>query len=259
MKISVLNSETSYQFFQKKDAPTIILVHGWLQNWESWSPVIKDLSKTYQLLIPDLPGFGKSTLSQVWSPETYGLWLATFLTHPKLNLKRDLYLCGHSFGGKICALTVALHGLILAPKIKGLILVDSSGLPDPLSVQAQIQQAILALVPTFAKMAIPKSFKHKTLAKIGSGTDHLQSNPLQKEILKKTVRHSIKEYLPKIDFPSLIVWGKNDKITPIHQAKAMHVALPKSKLVVMEHSGHFPFCDEPKKFTSVVSDFIQNP
>jgi pimeloyl-ACP methyl ester carboxylesterase len=257
MQVPVLETTTSYQFFKKQGAPTIILLHGWLQDWQTWSPILQELSKKYQIIIPDLPAFGSSTIPFAWTPEAYAQWLATFISLLSLDKKQPLFLCGHSFGGKISAITAALHATTLNPALSGIILVSSSGLPDPLSIHAQYKQALIAAIPDTIKSRIPTSLKSRVLTKINVATDNLQSNAMQKEILKKTVQHSIQEYLPKITVPALLIWGEKDQTTPLHQGKAMHIALTQSELVLFQTSGHFPFVDEPKKFLQTIDSFIE--
>jgi pimeloyl-ACP methyl ester carboxylesterase len=258
MQVSVLETSTSYQFFKKAHAPTLVLVHGWLQDWQTWSPVLQELSKNYQVVIPDLPAFGSSSIPAAWTPEKYAEWLATFISLLNLDKKQPLYICGHSFGGKITAITAAIHGSLFQPVLRGIILVSSSGLPDPLSTGAQFKQSLISAVPEPLKSLLPKKLKEKVLTKIGVATDNLQSNKVQKEILKKTVQHSIQEYLPKIAVPTLLIWGVDDQTTPVHQGKAMHICLAQSELVLFQASGHFPYIDEPKKFVQTIDMFVQN-
>lgn len=256
MKMSLNETTTAYQLFQKKEAPILILLHGWLQDWQSWSPLIHTLSKKYQLVLPDLPGFGNSTLAEPWSPEKYATWLVEFILSLKIPTSRPIYICGHSFGGKIAAITAALHAKTIP--IAGLVLIDASGLPDTLSPLQTLKQSIISAIPSTLKNVLPNTYKYSILNTAGMATDNLQSNTLQKEILKKTVQHSIAEYLPKINQPVLLIWGEHDTETPIHQGEQMHIAIPQAKLTCIENAGHFPFVDNPSAVLESITDFIQS-
>jgi pimeloyl-ACP methyl ester carboxylesterase len=56
--------------------------------------------------------------------------------------------------------------------------------------------------------------------------------------------------------PTLIVWGRRDPIIPVEHATAAHAAVPESRLVIFEDSGHFPHAEEPQHFVEVLTDFL---
>jgi pimeloyl-ACP methyl ester carboxylesterase len=58
--------------------------------------------------------------------------------------------------------------------------------------------------------------------------------------------------------PTLIVWGERDRIIPVAHAHAAHEALPGSRLVLFEGSGHFPHTEEPERFADVLTDFVES-
>lgn len=263
MLTTLLETQTNYQFFQKKNAPTLVLLHGWLQDWQCWSPVIGKLSEKYQLVIPDLPAFGKSTLgpdaagnTMVWNSEQYARWLAVFIDSLSLSKTQPLVVLGHSFGGKIAAIATASYADSTTPPISGLVLVDSAGLPDPLSLTKKITQTMISAIPSFIKDTLAGPVKQTVLTTFKLSTDHLQSSPQQQKILEKIIRENISEYINKISVPSTLIWGAHDDATPIHQAKLFHIGLRNSTLHIFEKSDHFPFISQPTLFISTVSDFI---
>lgn len=257
MKKEFSTTITSYQIFTKKNAPTLVLLHGWLQDWQSWSPLITTLSEKYQLVIPDIPGFGESTLKEkAWNSEQYAQWCAAFINSLELPEKAPLFIVGHSFGGKIAAVTTALHST--TPKITGLLLCSASGLPDTLSLSTQLKQTCVSCIPSPIKKIVSGKAKHAILRTLGISTDHLISSKQQRAILKLIVRENISEFLQKITIPTLLIWGKNDTDTPLHQGKEMHVLLAHSKLEIMDKSGHFPFYDQPKKCIASINSFVDS-
>jgi pimeloyl-ACP methyl ester carboxylesterase len=56
--------------------------------------------------------------------------------------------------------------------------------------------------------------------------------------------------------PTLILWGRHDRMIPVEHAFAAHEAIPQSQLVIFDDSGHFPQAEEPQRFVQVVSDFV---
>jgi pimeloyl-ACP methyl ester carboxylesterase len=58
--------------------------------------------------------------------------------------------------------------------------------------------------------------------------------------------------------PTLIVWGQRDRIIPVGHAHDAHRAMPHSRLVVFEESGHLPHHDEPQRFVETLRDFLDH-
>ena len=58
--------------------------------------------------------------------------------------------------------------------------------------------------------------------------------------------------------PTLIVWGDSDPIIPVHHAFAAHDAIEGSRLEIFEGVGHFPHCEAPERFVTVMTEFIEN-
>ncbi|MFQ5909312.1 MAG: alpha/beta fold hydrolase [Thermoplasmata archaeon] len=70
-------------------------------------------------------------------------------------------------------------------------------------------------------------------------------------------RYDVLTDLGKISCPALIIAGKHDPVCPPKFSEVLSDALPESKLVVFENSGHWPFIEEEDKFVEVVSDFLE--
>jgi pimeloyl-ACP methyl ester carboxylesterase len=56
--------------------------------------------------------------------------------------------------------------------------------------------------------------------------------------------------------PTLIVWGEDDPVIPVAHAYEAHEAMPGSRLEVLPGCGHFPHCEDPRKFAAILLDFI---
>ena len=84
----------------KKD--TIVLLHGWGQNIEMMQPIGDNFKDKFQILIIDLPGFGRSSEPKYpWSLDEYVEVIKKLLD--KLKIKNPIMM-GHSFGGKLALL-----------------------------------------------------------------------------------------------------------------------------------------------------------
>lgn len=251
MRVTINQVETHFQRIGHGEP--VVLLHGWGCDWQIWSPVITKLSESHQLFIPDLPAFGSSAApTEVWDSEEYVKWLTLFVE--KTVGDRPFSLVGHSFGGKIAALWAAKHPTNLLK----LILVDASGLPDPLPPARRLQKNILGLIPGAVKDLIPKTFRKRLLDATGSATDYFNANPQQRSIFQAIINEQIGAKIAHIQTPTLVIWGVNDLDTPLNQGKAFAALIPQSQLSIFTQSGHFPFVDEATHFIEKVSHFIDN-
>lgn len=249
MQLALKGTTTHFQKIGQ--GPNLVLLHGWGCTWEIWSPVIARLSESFTLIIPDLPGFGKSEpAEQAWNSYQYAEWLEEFL-HKTVAHQKFIVL-GHSFGGKIASLYASYHA---NKNLRHLIILDASGLPDTLPKQKQLQQQLIAMVPDSVKNAIPFKLKQRIFKTLRASDDYLVATPYQKQVLRKILSEHLAKDLAKISVPTAIWWGKLDGATPLHQGQQFQAFIPHSTLTVFEKSGHYPFVDETEKFITELEKF----
>ena len=75
-------------------------------------------------------------------------------------------------------------------------------------------------------------------------------------VAKSALRHNIGNRLNQITQPVLLVWGKNDTITPSFVGEQFHELLPNSRLFILEKCGHAPMMEHPKQFNQILNDFL---
>ncbi|OGJ21718.1 MAG: hypothetical protein A2804_00145 [Candidatus Pacebacteria bacterium RIFCSPHIGHO2_01_FULL_46_10] len=242
---------TYYQLIGK--GPLLVLLHGWANRWEAWSPLIPELSKHYALLIPDLPGFGKSDEPQGegWTTQDYAHWLSGFLSE---FTKNKLYtLIGHSFGGKIGAVfCVSPHTKDQKPK--RLILIGPSGIPNAMTKKNVVLSGITKAVPGVVKKVLPHAFVRKFYEKVIGETDYAYATPFQQKTLRKVLPEDITTELKNITIPTLIIWGDHDTSAQVAHAEVFHKTIPKSTLLIVKQAGHFPHIEQ----TEAVLEYVQS-
>ena len=229
----------------------LVLLHGWGGNLDSWFPVRQTLKNDFKVVSLDLPGFGRSPLPRtVWGVQEYADFIKNFLD----DLKTDKpTVIGHSFGGQI-----ALRFARDFPELTGkLILVDSAGIrrksPKTLAYQTAAKTGKLIFSIPGLKRFESKA-KSKLYNRIGEH-DYEQSGTL-KETFKKVIDQDMRPILKDVGCPTLIVWGENDKDTPINDAKLMNLTIPNSRLSILTGTGHFSYLEKPEEFCTLVKDFV---
>lgn len=249
--MSLLNGVNTHYQHIGKTGKVIILLHGWGCTWEIWSPIISELSETYQLIIPDLPSFGKSAEpSSIWETTHFVQWLDELITEVSPN--DEVVVVGHSFGGKIATMFATKQ----PKKLSQLIIVDASGLPDPLSAYKQLQEKVLGIMPRDLKDLFSESLKKRIAMMTGSSVDYRNASSYQRKMLRNLFKENLAAQLNNITTPTLIIWGKHDLDTPLHQGERFQQLIPHSQISVFESSQHFPFINESAKFISVLKQFI---
>ena len=71
------------------------------------------------------------------------------------------------------------------------------------------------------------------------------------------VGYDIRHRLEEIDVPTLIVWGRNDRVVPVPAALAYKKRIDHAELVIFDHCGHLPQLERPERFNRVLEDFLQ--
>jgi pimeloyl-ACP methyl ester carboxylesterase len=251
MQIEINDTITHYQ--KIGTGTPLVLLHGWGCDWQIWSPVITELSKKFQLIIPDLPVFGQSDIgTQIWNSPQYAQWLSNFID--QAVGKKKFILAGHSFGGKIAALYAAANSD--SKKLKSLILIDAAGLPVQLTTREKTTQQLSGLLPKTLKKIISGSTKKRLLSKVGVASDYQEATAHQQAILRKIVREDISDQLVKIDHSTLIIWGVNDDATPIAKGRQFASLIDQAQLETF-NTGHYPFVEDPQKFIQTIINFTE--
>lgn len=253
--IQVAGLDTYYE--QVGQGPVLILLHGWANTWEAWLPVIPLLSDHYTLVMPDLPGCGKTaTPTTGWSTPQHAKWLEAFILGTGYRAqgtgRRGQGVVGHSYGGKILLEYCSGNYQPLPAK---LILVDASGIPNILTGKQKLLRALATYTPKLIKKSIGGKLRGKVYEKFGADSDYVWANDFQKQTLQRVLREDYTKNLAQITQQTLLLWGKADTATPLWQGEIMHSLIPLNQLKVYD-SGHFPHHAYPEEVSREILNFL---
>lgn len=238
---------------------TIILLHGLGASAERWLQVIPYLAKQYRVIAPDIVGFGlsdKPTLD--YTIKFFSNFLDGFINH--VSVSRPVSMMGSSLGGRI-SIDYAIQN---AHNVEKMILVSPAGInEEPTAALNSYIQAVIHPTPEDARKAflmmagnnrkveqdVISDFVNRMLLPNSKLSFMSSLLGLKKSILTQ-------ETLGKISSPTLIIWGKDDKVIPIENAIVFSKSIKNSKYVAMEKCGHTPFVDEPELFSKLVLQFL---
>ncbi len=233
----------------------IVLIHGWAKNAsiKSLQNLQKELAVLgYQAINLELPGFGESPQA----PSDWGIAeFSQYVTDQirKLIGNDNYYLFGHSFGGSITAYISAL----LTSKPNKIILCSSAGLryrslkAKLLFPVAKVLKLPLKILPENLAQNLRKNIYYYIIRE----RDYIDSQAKQAQF-QKVVNQDLTEEFKKINIPTLIIWGKDDKITPVSMAKQLNSLIPGSELKIIQGRHGIPLTS-PQKVAQLINDFIK--
>ena len=243
MKKKIHDVEINYLNYGNKDGKTVVLLHGWGQNIEMMKPVGDALQDDFNILIIDLPGFGKSSEPKtVWTLYDFAECLNELLTELKIV---NPILIGHSFGGKI-SLVYASHY-----KCEKLVLFAS-----PFKQEIKKLSLKTKILKTAKK--IPGTEKLADFAKkhVGS-TDYKNASKTMRDILVEHVNCDLTDEVKKIKAPTLIVWGTNDEAFDYNNAYELEKLIDNAGVVIYENCTHYAYLENLKQTINVLNSFLR--
>ncbi len=242
-----------------KSTETLVLIHGLGASAERWLGVIPYLTPKYRLIIPDLLGFGNSEKPSVD-------YTIEFLSNFVFKLLDSLgiaktSLVGSSLGGQIVAECASAQ----KDTIEKIVLVSPSGMMKR-TTPALDAYMLAALYPTLDNAYTAFGMmveKGEVQQKLVDDFVTRMTLPNAKLAFLSTVlgiRNSanFEDKLQKIKSPTLIVWGKQDKMIPVEYASPFMSAIKDSKFAEMSECGHVPHVEQPKKFSEIVTSFLDH-
>ncbi|MGV0753509.1 alpha/beta fold hydrolase [Empedobacter brevis] len=227
----------------------IILLHGLFGSLSNWEDVIKNLEKDYNVFTPTLPLFSNqlkrnSLQSLVHFLEDY--IKANHIHHP--------ILIGNSLGGHLALLYALAHPNL----VNKLILAGSSGL-----YENNLQASFVRIRDyNYIKNKVEEIFETKDVVTKELVDDVFSTANTRAKALsiisiaRDAKRQNLKHLLHKINQPVLLVWGKQDIVTPPDVAEEFYTHLPNARLAFIDRCGHVPMMEQPVIFNEHINQFL---
>ena len=266
------SSSTGLHFETYGSGAPVLCLHGLGASTHSFREFREPLSKHHQLILIDFKGFGASPKPKDshYAIEEHAEHIHRFIEERDL---RELTLIGNSFGGAVSLLVALRLCEENSGRLRRLILIDSGGYNQYLPRHLKMLRTpvlgwlvLHVLPPKLAALTVLKdSYYHdKKITKeqieayarpiADSGGRHALLETA-KQIIPDNIDELIKKY-PKITVPTLVIWGRQDKVIPLIIGEMLDRALPDSKLITIGHSGHIPQEETPEEVLPLVLDFL---
>jgi len=211
----------------------IVLLHGWGAETKKLIPLKKELKKLgWSVFLPKLPGFELPSPETVWGIQEYSDYIKKEAAG--VFKKEKYFVFGHSFGGGIAIKTAKERNIGL----EGIILCASRGI----SRGKSIKRLVFIFVAKVGKIflltpKLGKKFK-KFLYKAAREHDYEKLNGIMREVFKKVISEDLKPEIGKIKIPVLILWGRDDRMTPASDALYLKKKLKLAKMKLFPKQGH---------------------
>lgn len=237
-----------------------MFVHGFPHHRKLWAPQLRALAGHSRAIAVDLPGFGESSMPQRFSMEAWADTLARFLD--ALSIDRAI-IAGLSMGGYVTFAFWRLH----RDRVLALVLADTRAGADTEEGKAKRRETIelarregpTAVARAMLPGMVGKSTREREPSVVATMRAMLESATVDSIVGASEAmiaRADSTPLLPTIDVPTLIICGEEDVLTPPKESRAMHAAIPGSRLEIIPGAGHVSNIERPAAVNQVLAEFV---
>ncbi|EZX15014.1 MULTISPECIES: alpha/beta fold hydrolase [Mammaliicoccus] len=257
MNLFLTKENVAIHYNTKGSGYPIILLHGVFQDMDVFEPLIKKLSKNYQVISIDLRGHGLSDTPHDSRVDDYISDIQQLLNALFIN---SAYVIGLELGATIATgLTYKNPDLI-----NGMVLInptdDHSTFPDNRIYDRHADE--IRTMSDEDKEKYLLRFRYKNIKQAKKFVkSHIPSNDLQTMEEEIAVKRSFKDFdiislLPDIETRTLVISGQYDGKILYSEGKRISELLPNAEFKLFEGSGELPFIEEKEKFIKVLEEFL---
>jgi len=253
---------------------TFVLLHGYAANSFTWRHWVTALTAGGRVLVVDMKGFGKAPKPDdgKYDPIYFGSLIADFIQRLEAE---NVTLIGHSFGGGVALLTA----LALRDRgercVRRLAVISGAAyrqsLP-PFVALAHYPRLCTAVV----RLVGPRFIIRRSLLSIVHNRDTISDDqvaayaePLYTadgvralfDVGRQIVPDNIEELSSRygeIDTPTLLMWGRHDRVVPVAIGRRLAVALPQARLEILDDCGHMPCEELPEESLAILESFLDD-
>jgi pimeloyl-ACP methyl ester carboxylesterase len=243
--------------------PALVLLHGGPTDSREWRHQLEGLSDEFDVVAWDMPGCGHSAdPPKNFVTRDYADCLAAFIR--MLALERPNVI-GLSFGSGLALELYRWHPHIPASLILASAYAGWGGSLPP-EVAQQRKQNILRMIDLtpseWTREWIPTLLTAQASAETVDEVSAILSDfhpEGQRAIFRAGfAEHDLRDLLPRVDVPTLLLYGDQDVRSPRNVADEMHAKIPGSQLVFMPGVGHMGDIEAPKRFNAAVRTFLRS-
>ena len=245
-----IHKEGKFEYVEVGVGQPLMLLHGLFGALSNFSDLIEHFRHTHKVIVPILPLYDLDLLHT--TVKGLAKHVQQFIDHKGYD---QIHLLGNSLGGHVGLVYILSH----PEKIKTLTLTGSSGLfenamGDSYPKRGDYEYIRAKTAETFYDPAVAtKELVDEVFEITNSRIKVIKIIALA----KSAIRNNLGEELGQIKMPTLLIWGKNDKVTPPFVAEDFHKLIPNSELAFIDQCGHAPMMEVPHAFNEILAQFLK--
>ncbi len=237
----------------------LVLIHGGLGDArQQWQTCFEALAPHFQIIAPDLPGFGVSAPLPMPSYQNYLNWLQLLLD--MLNIGGPLLLMGNSFGAVLCRFFTAentgyVSRLVL---IDGGVIVDTPGCWRPVYRLPGLSDIVFSILRqrTYSFKSLKRAIYNEQQITPEFIANVQAAWPGYVAVMRQ-VATSNPPTLRTPTCPTLVIWGEHDQLSSPEQGRQVAAEINGAKFKLIPKAAHLPQIEQPAEFQSIVLPFLR--
>lgn len=255
ISIKIRLNNLNINYIKRGNGKNVLILPGWGTTISTYDVLISSISKYSTVYCLDMPGFGDSEEPTIgWTLDNYVDLVINFIKSQNI---KELDIIGHSNGGRIIIKLMNQKNLDF--KVNKIILIGSAGIVHEKSFVQKVKlncfKFCKKIIGSKPIKAIFPNLLQKLQNHFGS-VDYKNATPVMKQTVVNLVNEDLKEYLPNIKIPTLLIWGTNDTETPISDGKIMENLIPDAGLIQVDNCSHFVFLERSAYVNKVIGTFL---
>ena len=238
-----------YEYLEVGEGETLMLCHGLFGALSNFADLIEKFRFTHKVVVPILPLFDLDILhTTVDGLEKH---IAAFIEYKNYT---NIHLLGNSLGGHVALVYILKH----PERVKSLTLTGSSGLFENAMGDSYPKRGDYEYI----KNKTAQTFYDPAVATTALVDEVFEITKNRLKVIKiialakSAIRHNLGEELNQINQPTLLIWGKNDIVTPPFVAEEFKKLIPNSQLHFIDKCGHAPMMEVPAEFNIILEKFL---
>lgn len=251
MRFSI-KKQKKYSFIEEGEGHPIVLLHGLMGGLSNFDELMAFFSKNgYKVYAPNLPILDLPVIST--NVSNVSKFVTSFLQD---IVKEPATLVGNSLGGHVGLVTTSDYPTL----VHSLVLTGSSGLYEKSFGETFPKRGNYEYVKRKAEEVFydPKVATKEIVDEVFETVNDKKKAIRTLYIARSAIKHNMKDQLEKIKTPVLLIWGKQDIVTPPEVAIAFNEGLPNATLHWIDKCGHAPMMEHPQLFNKLLYDWL-NP
>ena len=249
--------------------PAVVLIHGYTDNARDWVPMLPYVSKRYRLILVDIRGHGQSSKPECCYTRLDFAYDVKLLLDALGVHKADIV--GHSLGS-IIAQTFAEYW---PERTAHVVLISSTGGSPPGDAKKKPQFDFAAQIRKLKEpidadspfmiawwdspTPVDPDFIRRQRKDAAGIPLRVWLAVLDQGLPANNMYGDLQSTLPRLQAPTLLIWGSKDPIMEEEVRQSLRDALPSAKVKIFEGLGHNPFWEDPHGVADVINAFLDTP